>query len=181
MRATDWASAVPAQWTRSAACGLTFAAAGEADLPFLARVYASTRADELAQVAWSDADKAAFCEMQFRAQQAHYAGHYPGMQQLVVLRGGQPIGRLYLDRWPREHRLVDIALLPGHRRQGFGGALLRDLMDEAAAAGKALSIHVEKFNPAMHLYDRLGFRKAGEYGIYDLMRREPEPRENPCV
>jgi ribosomal protein S18 acetylase RimI-like enzyme len=61
-------------------------------------------------------------------------------------------------------------LLPEYRGKGLGAALLRDLMDEAAAAGKAVSIHVEKFNPAMRLYRRLGFATAEDKGVYDLMR-----------
>ena len=57
----------------------------------------------------------------------------------------------------------------------LGGALMRDLLDEAAAAGKAMSIHVEKYNPAMRLYRRLGFVTEEDKGVYDLMRwRAPE-------
>jgi predicted GNAT family acetyltransferase len=44
-------------------------------------------------------------------------------------------------------------------------------MDEADASGRKLSIHVEMNNPARSLYDRLGFRQAGEQGIYVLMER----------
>ena len=40
---------------------------------------------------------------------------------------------------------------------------------EAAAAGKTLSIHVEKNNPARRLYDRLGFREINDVGVYLLM------------
>jgi GNAT superfamily N-acetyltransferase len=39
-------------------------------------------------------------------------------------------------------RIIDIALLPAWRGQGLGGAILRTLQDEAAAAGKPLTIHV---------------------------------------
>jgi ribosomal protein S18 acetylase RimI-like enzyme len=92
---------------------------------------------------------------------------------LLVLHGGAPVGRLYLSRWAREHRIVDIALLPEYRGAGLGTALLRDLLDEGAAAGKAVTIHVEKFNPALTLYRRLGFVAAGEEGAYDLMRWKP--------
>jgi len=53
---------------------------------------------------------------------------------------------------------------------GFGGALMRDLLDEAAGAGKAVAIHVEKFNPALRLYRRLGFTTEEDKGVYDLMR-----------
>ena len=65
---------------------------------------------------------------------------------------------------------IDITLLPQHRSQGLGDALLRDLQDEAAAAGKAVEIYVEKFNPAMHLYRRLGFHTEEDAGVYDRMR-----------
>src|SRR5262245_14183562 len=85
------------------------------------------------------------------------------------MRAGEDIGRLYIERRPREHRIIDIAFLPEHRGSGFGGALLRDLLDEAAAAGKAVSTHVEKFNPAMRLYRRLGFLTEEDKGVYDLM------------
>jgi ribosomal protein S18 acetylase RimI-like enzyme len=163
----------PAGWKRAAAAGVTFRPIRDADLPFLSRVYASTRLEELAPVPWSDAEKAAFLDSQFRAQHAHYQQHYKTAERLIVLHGGEPIGRLYLDRWMREHRVVDIALLPAHRGQGLGTAIMRDLLDEAAAAGKALSIHVEKFNPAQRLYERLGLVRVGETGAYDLMRWEP--------
>ena len=53
--------------------------------------------------------------------------------------------------------------------------MMRDLLDEAAA-GKAVSVHVEKNNPAMGLYRRLGFVTAEDKGVYDLMRCEPPVR-----
>lgn len=159
-----------ATWSRAAAAGLTFRPVTDADLPFMCRLYASTRADELAPVPWSDEQKAAFLTMQFQAQHAHYAKHYTGAQRLLVLRDGDKIGRLYLDRWMRDHRIIDIAFLSDHCGRGYGGALIRDLLDEAAAAGKGVSIHVEKNNPAMRLYKRLGFTAIEDKGVYDLMR-----------
>jgi ribosomal protein S18 acetylase RimI-like enzyme len=108
--------------------------------------------------------------MQFRAQHTHYQTHYPTADWLVTTHAGEDIGRLYVERWPSQHRIIDIAFLPEHRGAGFGTALLTDLMDEAAAAGKAVSIHVEKFNPAMRLYRRLGFEQVEDKGVYDLMR-----------
>jgi ribosomal protein S18 acetylase RimI-like enzyme len=146
----------------------------DADLPFLARVYASTRAEELAVVTtMTDAQKAAFLGAQFQLQHAHYQKYYPEADWLVIVRAAEDIGRLYIERWPSQHRIIDIAFLPAHRGHGFGEALLRDLMDEAAAAGKSVSIHVEKLNPAMRLYRRLGFTTEEDKGIHDLMRWTP--------
>src|ERR1700753_1651633 len=150
---------------------LTFRRITDADLPFLARVYASTRAEELASVSdWSSEQKAAFVDHQFRAQHAHYQKYYPEADWLVVRHARAGGGRPYIERCPSQHRLIDITFLPEHRGKGLGEALLRDLMDEAAAAGKDLSIHVEKFNPAMRLYRRLGFTVDEDKGVYDLMR-----------
>ncbi len=162
-------------WARAAAAGLTFRRITDADLPFLARVYASTRTEELAATPWTGAQKAAFLDMQFRAQHADYQKNYPQADWLVTLRGGDEIGRLYIDRWPSRHCIIDIALLPAHRGHGLGAALLRDLIDEAAAAGKAVTIYVEKSNPAMRLYRRLGFTTEEDKGVYDLMRWSAAP------
>jgi GNAT superfamily N-acetyltransferase len=87
-----------------------------------------------------------------------------------VMGGGEYIGRLYIQRWPTRHGIIDFALLPEFRRHGAGEVILRDLMDEAAAAGKDVSILVEKFDPAMRLYQRLGFVAEEDKGAYDLMR-----------
>ena len=160
-------------WTRAAAAGLTFRPITDDDLPFLAQLYASTRAEELAITAWSDEQKGAFLQSQFEAQHAHYQKFYAGGDFLLIVFAGESIGRLYVARWTNEHRIVDIALLPQHRGGGLGTTLLGDLIDEAARAGKAVTIHVEKFNPALALYRRLGFVAVGEEGVYDLMRREP--------
>jgi ribosomal protein S18 acetylase RimI-like enzyme len=168
MNAIDVAPA-PFGWQRAADAGLRYRPITDADLPFLYEVYASTRTEELAPVAWSEAQKTAFLTMQFRAQHADYQQNYQGADRLVVTRADAPAGRLYLDRGAHAHVVIDIALLPEHRGLGFGSAIMRDLMDEAARAGKLLSIHVEKFNPALHLYRRLGFRTVEDKGVYDLM------------
>lgn len=136
-------------------------------------MYASTREEELAPVGWDEPTKRAFLEMQFSAQDQHYKENYTHTTYSVILAGDRPAGRLYVARWEDEIRIVDIALLPEFRGRGLGSALLADLMAEADAAGKPLSIHVEQNNPARSLYDRLGFEEAGEFGVYLLMRRAP--------
>lgn len=162
-------------WKRAADAGLRFRRMRDGDLPFLARLYASTRADELALAPWSEAEKAHFLDMQFRLQHTHYQKHYPDADWLVTMRESEDIGRLYIERRPSQHHIIDIAFLPQHRRRGLGGALMLDLLDEAAAAGKPVEIFVEKFNPAMHLYRRLGFVRTEDKDVYDLMRWPAPP------
>ena len=141
----------------------------DADRAFLVALYASTREGELAPVPWDDATKQAFLEQQFSAQDAHYRANYPGATLDVIEVDGAPAGRLYVYRGPSDIRIMDIALAPEFRGRGIGTELLNALVAEAAASGRKLSIHVEINNPARSLYDRLGFRPAGEEGIYVLM------------
>jgi ribosomal protein S18 acetylase RimI-like enzyme len=136
-------------------------------------VYASTRAEELAVVPWDDAQKEAFLRSQFEAQDAWYREHYADASFDVILVDGEPAGRLYVHRGDRETRIVDIALLPEHRGIGIGTTLLRDLLAEADAAGKRVTIHVERFNPALRLYERLGFSIAEDRGVYLFLERSP--------
>lgn len=139
------------------------------DVPFLAGLYASTRWEELAPTGWSDEEKTIFCRRQFDAQSAHYRQHYPEAAFQIIERDGEPIGRLYVARWKQEIRIVDISLLPDFRGSGIGSQLLRELQDEASAAGKSLTIHVERFNRALQLYQRLGFEQIEDKGVYLLM------------
>jgi hypothetical protein len=51
---------------------------------------------------------------------------------------------------------------------------LKDILAEGVRNGKRVSIHVEMFNPALALYERLGFRKQREIGVYHFMEWSPE-------
>ena len=158
------------QYQRSRDAGLSFRPISDDDLPFLAELYASTRADEVAQAGWSEEQAGEFLQQQFDAQHAHYMKHYPDADWLVVEFQGEAVGRLYLERWPTQHRLIDIALMPEFKGRGLGVAMIQDLRDEARAAEKSLTLHVEKFNPARDLYMSLGFTVEEDKGVYDLMR-----------
>lgn len=143
-------------------------------MEFLLRVYRSTREEELAMIVdWTAEMKDAFILQQFTAQHAWYQEHYVGAEFQVILVDGAPAGRLYVHRRPAEIRLVDIALLPEFRQGGVGRSILRDLLAEGEAAGKPVTIHVEVYNPAMRLYERLGFRPVEERGPYRLMEWRP--------
>ena len=119
----------------------------EADVAFLRRLYISTRWDELAIVNWPDEQKIAFLESQFGLQRHHYYKYYPTTDFAVLEQHGTPAGRLYLERLPKVVTMIDIALLPQWRGRGIGTALIAATLAEAGAAGQAVSIMVEKFNP----------------------------------
>jgi ribosomal protein S18 acetylase RimI-like enzyme len=143
------------------------------DMEFLCRVYASTRTEELALTDWSDDQKAAFLRMQFDAQHRYYLEHYAQAQRYIIELDGAPAGRLYLDYRAAEVRIVDIALLPEFRSRGVGTQLLRDVLTEGQRRNLPVTIHVEQFNPALRLYERLGFRRVEDRGVYFFLEWRP--------
>jgi GNAT superfamily N-acetyltransferase len=165
----------PTEIGRSTWRALSRRPVGPGDEPFLYRVYASTREAELALTDWDERQREVFLRQQFSAQHTYYQEHYAGAAFQVILCDGQPAGRLYVARWPDEIRIVDVALLPRFRNAGIGTALLRGLLDEGAATGKLVSIHVERFNPARGLYARLGFRQVANHGVYLLLEWSAAP------
>jgi len=153
---------------------VTFRPIAPDDGELLLRIYRSTREEELAMVLdWNEEMKAAFVHQQFEAQHVWYRDHYEGAQFDVILVDGAPAGRLYVHRRADEIRLVDITLLPDFRKGGLGTSILHDLLAEGREAGKPVTIHVEVFNPAMRLYERLGFVPVEERGPYRLMKWSP--------
>jgi ribosomal protein S18 acetylase RimI-like enzyme len=150
--------------------------AGEGDSEFLYSVYASTRTEELAPVPWTLEEKERFLRQQFHAQDHSYRTHYPGAEFLIIVVDGVDGGRLYVHRRPEEIRIMDVALLPGFRGQGIGTHLLKELLHEGQRSSRVVTIHVEAFNPALRLYQRLGFSQVAERGVYLLMEWRPSTR-----
>lgn len=127
------------------------------DEGFLRHLHRSTR-DDLAVIPGLDGARLdALVDLQFRAQRDAYALHWPHAHHDLVLVGGEPVGRLYVDRSTATHQVVDIALLPGHRRRGIGTELLRGIQDRAAAAGARVRLQARAGGRADSLYRRLGF------------------------
>jgi ribosomal protein S18 acetylase RimI-like enzyme len=144
------------------------------DAAFSFQVYASTRADEMSVVPWSEEEKRSFLEMQFNAQRASYLQNRPQAEWLVVMRDEVAIGRMIVDRSADEICLMDIALLPEHRNAGVGSKFIKELMAEAEETGKKVTLHVEGYNPAFRLYSRFGFKEIREEGFYLAMEWSPK-------
>jgi ribosomal protein S18 acetylase RimI-like enzyme len=137
----------------------------DADRELILSLYAVTRAGELAQVPWTEAQKQAFLQHQVAAQERHYWERYPTSQHQVILTGERPMGRLWLDRQPDRIHILDLTLLPAARGAGVGTALLRNLQAEATA----VTIYLESFSPSLPFFERLGFAREEERGAHLLL------------
>jgi len=147
----------------------------DGDRDLLYRIYASTRTEELAPLPWDEPTKDAFLRAQFAAQDRYYRQTYPDATYDVVLAQDEPVGRLYVDLGTRAVLIIDVALLPPHRGRGIGTSLLTRVLDEARRVGQPVRVHVERFNPARRLYERLGFHQVADQGIYLLLERAAQP------
>jgi GNAT superfamily N-acetyltransferase len=87
---------------------------------------------------------------------------------VVAEEEGRPIGAAWFRRFTADEPgygfldestpEISIAVDPGHRGRGVGTALLRALCERGVDDGiAALSLSVERANPARRLYGRLGF------------------------
>jgi GNAT superfamily N-acetyltransferase len=145
----------------------------ERDIPFLKKIYFSTREEELKQVShWTESMKEEFLTHQFTAQHEYYQKNYIGANFLVIEKDKEIIGRLYYkEGFEGSVRIIDIALLPKFQNQGLGTSILKDIIEYAKVIEQPITIHVESFNPAMELYKRLGFQKVSETnGVYHLLQ-----------
>ena len=112
-----------------------------------------------------------------------YAWGRPGDTGVIALDGGFPVGaawyRLFSEDAPG-YGFVDeqtpelaIAVVPSRRGRGFGEELLTALLERARQEGhRALTLSVERDNPAIRLYERFGFRPVRETAATVVMRAD---------
>ena len=137
------------------------------DEPFLYSLYADRRAPELAAVGWLPAQRQAFLDLQFRAQREGYGAAFPQADHWIVEDGATPVGRLLVDRRPHEHRVVDLVILTAWRGRGIGGALMREVMAEAAAADVPVALTVEAYDQRLvGWYRGMGFSVVDEGSVH---------------
>lgn len=150
------------------------------DQDILGQIYASTRTDELALTNWTEEQKLNFLQMQFRSQQTYYIENYQNAKFQIIESDHHVIGRLYTFETNNEFRIVDITLLPEFRRNGIGSKILEDIFIETQKKHQNVTIHVERNNPALKLYLRLGFLVIEDKGVYLFLSRpfHQEKEEN---
>ena len=102
----------------------------------------------------------------------------------VNVASDRPVGAAWLrvfSAGARGYGFVDdetpelgIAVLPHHRGRGVGTALLLRLLQTAGGTYKSLTLSVSTNNPAVRLYERLGFRPVGKSGTSVTMLKHLE-------
>ena len=157
-----------------AAGGLTLREARAGEEAFLLAVYASARQSDFAQRPRLSRTQRVLLEEEFNSRQVSYRIDFPGVRYFVIEQGRRRIGRLYLQETKLTLFLVDLIVLPRWRGGGLGTRLLLDLLSQAAASHRSVSLHVEQTNAAaFRLYERLGFQIIETLPAHYLMRCVP--------
>lgn len=95
-------------------------------------------------------------------QKGYFDDHFNPEDREIIQWEGCPIGVLCVEERETETFLANIALLPDFQRKGIGAHLIRQVLRRAFSAGKPVTLHVLRVNPARRLYERLGFRVVRE-------------------
>lgn len=130
---------------------------GGSEEPLLLRIFAESHCAGFEQLGLEPSALASLIRMQFHSRQAQYR-MYPGGAEYLICRDEVVVGNCWLSDTPEQLRVLDIAVLAEHRRQGVARAVLEQVCARAAAAGKPVRLSVWHQNvPALQLYRAFGF------------------------
>jgi ribosomal protein S18 acetylase RimI-like enzyme len=153
---------------------ITLRPATEDDQEFLLELYKSSRGDDLRGLGWSEDRVGEFLEMQYEAHSKFLDNDHPGIDDQIILSDGAAVGHLAVEPRADEIRLVDLSLVSASRNHGTGTLLIQELQTQSAAAQRPLRLQLIRFNRAVGLFERLGFRRTSETGTHFQMEWLPK-------
>ena len=97
-----------------------------------------------------------------RRQEQSFAQWFDIRQAGIIVADGRVAGWMQTRTNEHEVFLGSLYVKPEMQRLGIGTHVVRELIAHCRHASKALTLAVMKINPAIHLYERLGFRVTHE-------------------
>jgi ribosomal protein S18 acetylase RimI-like enzyme len=107
------------------------------------------------------------------ALRARFERTYRQYQASIICAGPQEIGWLQVRNAKDPIHIGQLHLIESHRNCGIGGRLIADILARAKESARPVELNVIRGNPAIHLYQRLGFRLVGEDPEKLHMRWDP--------
>ena len=93
----------------------------------------------------------------------------PSEIQIIVV-DDHDVGNLSVEDRDDELYIAGIYLLPTWQNQGLGTSVIEDVLLKAAGKEKGVRLQVLRVNPALRLYERLGFQTYEETDTHIKMR-----------
>jgi GNAT superfamily N-acetyltransferase len=106
-------------------------------------------------------------------QEESFAGFFKLDEVRIITVGARDVGWIQERPEAESIYLGGLYVMPAMQRQGIGGQVLETVLAEARSESKSVTLAVVKINPALHFYERRGFRiiREDEYKFY--MRADP--------
>lgn len=104
---------------------------------------------------------------------AAFEGYFQTDEIRMILMDGREAGWIQVSETEDALHLDQIHLLAEFRCRGVGTHLIRELVEEARAAGKSVMLSLVRGNRVVNLYERLGFCLESEDSTRLHMRLGP--------
>jgi GNAT superfamily N-acetyltransferase len=140
---------------------LAFRPASPEDFPYCAKLYVAAMEPTIRAL-----------RLDMEKHSASFRAGWVGAEVRIITCDGADVGWVQTAAEADALFVKQLFVDAPHQRQGIGTEVMHRLVDEAAGAGRAVTLGVVKTNPARRLYQRLGFvtTHADERKLY--MRRE---------
>lgn len=110
------------------------------------------------------------------AQENGFQQQWNPMQVRIITFDGTDVGWVQTIRQEEALFLGQIIIERPFQRRGIGTQIMRQLISDAAQIGLPLCLSVVKINPALRLYQRLGFHITHEDELKFYMKRNVDTR-----
>lgn len=163
-------SAAPDALHLSASKSVALRPARPADRSFALRVFFETQRHIIEELfGWRGDD----------VEQSKFDALYDEGHTSIVELAGEDVGWLTVFRGANSIEINSIYIVPKEQGQGLGTHLMQQLIAEANADGKTLTLSTAKINRARQLYERLGFVDVSESEFKAYMARAPKHGSEP--
>jgi GNAT superfamily N-acetyltransferase len=131
------------------------------DFDFCARLYFSGMAETIREL-----------KLDMAAQTANLRERWDAAEVEIIMSDGADIGWLQKSIQGDALYLEQIFIDAASQNRGIGTGIINRLIDKAKQDGRPVTLGVVKINPALRLYERLGFRVTHQDDRKFYMRRE---------
>jgi ribosomal protein S18 acetylase RimI-like enzyme len=91
-----------------------------------------------------------------------FEAFYDERSTRVIIFDSEDVGWISVTSDNGGVKVEQIYLSPRLQNKGIGSRIISDIITEAHASGRRVTLSTAKINPAIRLYERLGFRQTGE-------------------
>jgi ribosomal protein S18 acetylase RimI-like enzyme len=103
-------------------------------------------------------------------QARYFREQFDTVARQIIRHDGAEIGSISVEEKSTGFVLNSIAILPEYQGFGIGTSLIRRLQQRASTRGLPVTLQVLRGNPALRLYERMGFQVIGETDTHYRMK-----------